>query len=197
LSDSGRRNLYLLVGSWAAAAASVLLFAWLTTDGYITSQLTPLPGESQRTLQECTTSACAPDAAGLISKQLVALSNTKSLAYDTAWAIAILAAVFVITATVLFLRRQHHQAASFLNLAWKVLAGATVLVLVVQLVNLIRQASELTGIASGARTFTYANAFTSPLTNFGHVYYLGWLVAVFGLTALLMRSLQLSLTAER
>ncbi|GLY99332.1 hypothetical protein [Actinoplanes sp. NBRC 103695] len=197
MSDRGRRSFYLLVGSWAGAAVSVLLFAWLTTDSYVTSQLTPLPGESQRTIQECTASACAPDAAGLISKQLVALSNTKSLAYDTAWAIAILAAAFVLAASVLFLRRQHHQAASFLNVAWKVLAGATVLVLVSQLVNLIRHASELTGIPSGARTFTYANAFTSPLTNFGHVYYLGWLVAVLGVTALLMRSLQLSLTTGR
>jgi hypothetical protein len=197
LSDPSRRSLYLLIGAWAAAAAAVLLFAWLTTNSYVTSQLTPLPGESQRTIQECTASACAPDAAGLISKQLVALGNTRSLAYDTAWAIAILAAAFVLTATVLFLRRQHHQAASFLNVAWKALAGAAVLVFVVQLINLTRHASELTGIPSGARTFTYANAFTSPLTNFGHVYYLGWLIAVSGVTALLMRSLRLSLTAER
>ncbi|MFG1611029.1 hypothetical protein [Actinoplanes sp. NPDC049265] len=197
MAEPRRRSLYLLASCWAAAVASIVLFAWLTTDGYATSQLTPLPGESQRTLQECTTSACASDAAALISKQLTALGNTKSLAFDTAWAIAILAAAFVLVTTVLFLRKKHRQAASFLNVAWKILAGATVLVFLVQLINLIRHASELTGVPSGARTFTYANAFTSPLTNFGHAYYLVWLVAVGGATALLMRSLQLSLATGR
>jgi hypothetical protein len=186
-----RRAVPYLVAGWLFAAASIVVFAWLTAGSYVRQALRPLPGEADLALRECTADpACAPDAAGLVGHQVTLLGQTRTVVYLSAWSISILAVVAVAIATVLVLRRPDAPAARLLGALWKVQAGWAAALLVVQVVMLGIGANVFAGTPEPAQMFAAIKAFDAPFTDVGNLYYLAWFAGVGLVAALLTRALR-------
>ena len=186
-----RRAMPYLVAGWLFAAASIVVFAWLTAGSYVRQTLRPLPGEADLALRECTADpACAPDAAGLVDHQVTLLSQTRTVVYLSAWSISVLAMVAIAIATVLILRRPDAQSARPLGVLWKVQIGWVAVLLVVQVVLLGIGANVFAGTPEPARMFAAIKAFDAPFTDVGNLYYLAWFAGVGLVAALLTRALR-------
>lgn len=186
-----RRTTAYLTGGWLFAAASIVVFAWLTVGPYIRQNLRPLTGEADIALRECRAdSSCAADAADLVDHQVTLLRQTRTIVYVSAWSISILAVVAIAIATVFILRRPPASRARLLGVVWKVQAGLAAALLILQIVMLANGANVLADTPGPARMFTFVKAFDSPFTDVGHLYYLAWFIAVGAGAALLTRALQ-------
>jgi hypothetical protein len=180
-----------LVAGWLFAAASIVVFAWLTVGPYVRQTLRPLPGEADLALRECTADpACAPDAAGLVDHQVTLLSQTRTVVHLSAWSISILAVAAIAIATVLILRRPDAPSARLLGVVWKVQLGWAAALLVLQGVLLAVGANVLAGTPEPARMFAAIKAFDAPFTDVGNLYHLAWFAGVGLVAALLTRALR-------
>ena len=186
-----RRATPYLIAGWVFAAASIVVFAWLTVGPYVRQTLRPLPGEADVALRECTADpACAPDAAGLVDRQVTLLGQMRTVVHLSAWSISILAVAAIAIATVLILRRRGAPLPRVLDVVWKVQIGWAAALLVLQAGLLAAGANVLAGTPEPARMFAAVKAFDAPFTDVGNLYYLAWFAGVGLVAALLTRALQ-------